>query len=143
MQTMGSYADEPETFFAQFTEYFKQVIAHSGDILWRQGDESDGLYFIEAGSLRATYEYHSEEHQVQETMVAGTVAGDLSTLSGTARNATVIAERESVLWKLSSKALAQMAREKPEAAGQFTKILLKGATEEVDVLASHLIAVLS
>lgn len=133
VQTMGSYTDEPETFFAQFTDYFKQVIAHAGDILWRQGDDSDGLYFIEAGSLRATYEYHSEEHLVQETMVAGTVAGDLSTLSGTLRNATVVAERDSVLWKLSTEALARMAKEKPEASGHFTKLLLKGASEEVDV----------
>lgn len=76
-------------------------------------------------------------------MVAGTVAGDLSTLSDTHRNATVVAERDSVLWKLSPESLGRMEKEKPEGAAAFVKVVLKAAVEEVDVVTSHLIAVLS
>lgn len=125
MQTIGSYTDLPQSFYSQFTPYFTRVSAPAGTFLWRQGDTADGLYLIESGSLRATYEYNADD-RVLETMVAGTVAGDLSTLSDTHRNATVVAERDSVLWKLAPASLAKMEKEKPEAAATFVKIVLKG-----------------
>ncbi|BEJ14864.1 hypothetical protein CspHIS471_0406310 [Cutaneotrichosporon sp. HIS471] len=142
MQTMGCYTDASEAFFSQFAPYFSRVFAPAGTTLWRQGEAADGLYLIESGSLRATYEYNAED-RVLETMVAGTVAGDLSTLSDTTRNATVVAERDAVLWKLAPNSLAKMEKDKPEAAAMFVKIVLKAAVEEVDVVTSHLIAVLS
>lgn len=164
MQIFESYSNEEDAFFRELAPYFKQVVAHAGDVLWHQGDNADGLYLIEAGSLRATYSYDEHSEAIQETMVAGTVAGDLSTLSDTLRNATVVAERECVLWKLEPESLAHMEKDKPEVAGRFIKLVLKGkcllwqcsvpkdaladepptaAVEEVDVLASHLVAVLS
>ncbi|KLT44231.1 hypothetical protein CC85DRAFT_283747 [Cutaneotrichosporon oleaginosum] len=142
LQTIGSYTDAPESFFTQFAPYFARVAAPAGTTLWRQGEAADGLYLIESGSLRATYEYNADD-RVLETMVAGTVAGDLSTLSETHRNATVVAERDAVLWKLAPHALAKMEKDQPEAAAMFVKIVLKAAVEEVDVVTSHLIAVLS
>ncbi|GMK57284.1 hypothetical protein CspeluHIS016_0401180 [Cutaneotrichosporon spelunceum] len=142
VQTMGCYTDAPETFFSQFAPYFKRVPAPAGTTLWKQGEAADGLYIIERGSLRATYEYNADD-RVLETMVAGTVAGDLSTLSDTTRNATVVAERDAVLWKLAPDSLAKMEKDIPEAAAMFVKVVLKAAVEEVDVVTSHLIAVLS
>jgi SulP family sulfate permease len=59
-------------------------------------------------------------------MVAGTVAGDLSMLSGTPRNATVIAERDCVLWKLDEGGLVRLHGEAPGVARKFTAIVLKG-----------------
>ncbi|KAL1405410.1 hypothetical protein Q8F55_009041 [Vanrija albida] len=143
VQCLGSYSDENEAFFAQFVKYFKQVIVQAGEVIWEQGSHPDGLYLIESGSLRATYEYDNHQELLQETMVAGTVAGDLSTISDTLRNCTAIAERDCVLWKLEPSSLAQMEKEVPEAAGKFIKTILKGAVEEVDVLSAYLIAVLS
>jgi SulP family sulfate permease len=106
--------------------YFTQVPISAGQTLWRQGDHADGLYLIEVGSLRATYSFDDHRRLVQETMVAGTVAGDLSTLSDTQRNATVVAERDGVLWKLEMDALGKLGREKPEVARDFIHIVLKG-----------------
>lgn len=128
MQTLGSYAEDDEEFFAKFAPYFKQVVAHAGEVLWRQGEKPNGLYLIESGSLRATYTYDDHAELVQETMVAGTVAGDLSTLSDTPRNCTVVAERDCVLWKLDEAKLAQMEKEQPENTHKFIKIILKGAS---------------
>lgn len=113
------------------------------------------MFLIESGSLRATYAYDDHTELVQETMVAGTVAGDLSMLSDTQRNATVVAERDAQLWKMDQAQLEQLEKDKPEVARAFVKIVLKGAVaflfrkliavvaEEADVLSSHLIAVLS
>lgn len=97
-----------------------------GDTLWMQGDPADGMYIIEVGCLRATYAYNDTTNLVQETMVAGTMAGDMSALSETTRNCSVVAERESVLWKLSQERLDQMVKEQPEVAQAFIKMVLKG-----------------
>ena len=58
--------------------------------------------------------------------MAGTIAGDLSTLSGTIRNATVVAERECVLWKMNTEGLERLEREKQAVAQRFIRIVLKG-----------------
>jgi SulP family sulfate permease len=134
IQTFASYPDSPpSSWFAQLTLYLKRQAVSADQILWKQGDSADALYLIEIGSLRATYD-HGHEHSsdlragaggIQETMVAGTVAGDLSMLSGTKRNATVIAERDGVVWRLDREALSRMENEKPDVAREFIKIVLR------------------
>lgn len=59
-------------------------------------------------------------------MVAGTIAGDLSTLSDTSRNATAVVERDCRLWKMDQEALDRLEKEHPEVARGFIKIVLKG-----------------
>lgn len=143
LQTLGPYTDAGTEFFQAVAPYFEQCVVETGHVLWRQGQASDGLYLIESGSLRAKYAYDEHAEAIHETMVAGTVAGDLSALSDTPRNATVVAERDCLLWKLTPEALERMQKERPEDANKLMKVVLKGAVEEVDVLSAHLIAVLS
>ncbi|ODN79912.1 hypothetical protein L202_03801 [Cryptococcus amylolentus CBS 6039] len=145
LQTFGDHSSSSITpsFCSSIAPYFVRSCIMSGDTLWSQGEPADGLYVIETGCLRATYEYHQTTNLIQETMVAGSIAGDLSTLSETTRNATVVAERDSVLWKLEREALERLAKDEPEVARAFIRIVLKGVAEEQDVLSSHLIAVLS
>ena len=66
-------------------------------------------------------------------MVAGTIAGDLSTLSDTPRNTTAVAERECVLWKLSRDELGRMEREDPRLAMKLVQVVLKGEPHSVSV----------
>ncbi|KAK4687198.1 sulfate permease, SulP family, partial [Tremellales sp. Uapishka_1] len=143
LQTFQAYTSESQDFFFTLMPYFLKHTIMSGQTLWRQKENADGLYLIEVGCLRATYAYDDHIESVQETMVSGTVAGDLSMLSDTKRNATVVAERDCVLWKLDRESLGKLEEENPAVARRFIQIVLKAAAEEVDVLASHLIAVLS
>lgn len=84
----------------RLSPYFKRVHIERGSKLWENGDESDSLYVIESGMLRASYLFLDHSHAVSESMVAGTLAGEFSFLSRTKRNADVVAERDSVLWRL-------------------------------------------
>lgn len=129
LQTLGAYVEDTEAssdFFKELLPYFTQVPIAAGQTMWKQGDPADGLYLIEIGSLRATYAYDDHRRLVQETMVAGTMAGDLSTLSDTPRNATVMAERDGLLWKLDKEALRSLEKAKPDVAREFIHIVLKG-----------------
>jgi Cyclic nucleotide-binding domain len=95
-------------------------------VLWKQGDAADGVYVIGAGVLRATYSF-AHTPAIEESMVPGTLAGELSGLAGLPRNATVVAERAAVLWYLSEEALGRLGVENPELARTFTALVLKGA----------------
>jgi sulfate permease, SulP family len=95
-------------------------------VLWKQGDFADGLYVIEAGVLRATYCFATHTPAIEESMVPGTLAGELSGLAGLPRNATVVVERAAVLWYLSGEALSRLQAEYPELARTFTALVLKG-----------------
>lgn len=89
------------------------------------------FYLIESGMLRASYTFLT--HSISESMVAGTAAGEMSFLSRTKRNATVVAERDSVLWKLDILNHDEMAKKEGWAfARRFEQCLLKIACEEVD-----------
>ena len=59
-------------------------------------------------------------------MVAGTLAGELSALSDSTRNATVTVEQAAVLWKLSIENIRRLQMDEPELARTFIQLVLKG-----------------
>jgi SulP family sulfate permease len=130
----GYDADLRGTFFLPILPYLKRIPIPEGHILWNQGDAPDGLYVIASGVMRANYVF--DNATISESMVSGTLAGELSALSGMPRNATVVAERQSVLWKLSLEDMEKFEVEAPEAARKFTKLVLRVAKNDYDVLVS-------
>ncbi|KAK0451278.1 sulfate transporter family-domain-containing protein [Desarmillaria tabescens] len=136
--------------------YLSRVCYPAGHVLWRQNDPPDGLYIIEKGVLRASYAFESwssntglesSSHNnetythpphIEESMVSGTVAGELSALSNMPRNATMVVERDVVLWKLGREALGRMQEEKPIFAKQLVEAILKSAKIDYDILLAAL-----
>ena len=112
--------------YAPLIPYLQRMSVSEGTVLWTQDQAPDGLYIVESGILRATYYFADPTPPMVETMVPGTIAGELSMLSGLERNATCVVERAAVLWKLSTESLARLQQQKPELAGAFTKLILKG-----------------
>ncbi|KAG6333879.1 hypothetical protein ID866_5208 [Astraeus odoratus] len=106
--------------------YFERASVPEGHVLWEMGDEPDGLYIIQSGILRASYKFAEHTPVVEESMVSGTLAGELSALSGLPRNATVIVERPAVLWKLSRASMRQLEQDHPHLAQTFVRLVLKG-----------------
>ena len=107
--------------------YFESITVPEGYVVWKQGEPADGLYIVGSGVLRATYRFAAHTPAIEESMVPGTLAGELSGLAGLARNATVVAERTAVLWCLSAEALRRLEIEQPVLAREFTALVLKGA----------------
>ena len=90
-------------------------------MVWKQGEPADGLYIVGTGVLRVTYRFAAHISAIEEAMVLGTLAGELSGLAGLSRNATVVAERPAVLWRLSADTLRLLEEKKPEIARQFMR----------------------
>jgi len=125
MKTFSARGSLDELFVARIAPYLKPRLVPAGEVIYRQGDLADGLYIIESGVLRVAYTFADHVPDVVESCVAGTLSGELSALAGEPRNATVIAERQSVLWKMSIEDLTRLEHDHPEDARLFIKLVLK------------------
>jgi SulP family sulfate permease len=128
-KAFSSYGDLDPIFFQTISKYMECVTATAGTTLWRQGEQASGLYVVESGVLRASYTFANPMQQFEESMVAGTLAGELSALAEAPRNATVVVEHgPATLWKLSGTSLRQLQTEEPELARVFIQLVLKGGS---------------
>jgi len=85
--------------------------------------------------LRALYRFANSSHTMTESMVAGTVAGEMSFLSRTPRNTSVVAERDSTLWRMDVSAHEELGRKEGwQFARRFEEVVLKIANAETEVL---------
>ncbi|KAI0660283.1 sulfate transporter family-domain-containing protein [Cubamyces menziesii] len=138
VRAFSSYEPIDRDTYAPLIPYLKRMPVPEGTILWKQGDVPDGLYIVESGILRATYHFADPTPPMVESMVPGTIAGELSALSGLERNATCVVERAAVVWKLSLEDLAKLEDDHPELARAFTRLVLKVAKLDYDILITAL-----
>ncbi|KIK64222.1 hypothetical protein GYMLUDRAFT_40512 [Collybiopsis luxurians FD-317 M1] len=138
VRAFSSFGDIDYNHFRLIVPYLHRMSVPRDYVLWRQGDMSDGLYLIESGVLRATYQFAEYTQSIEESMVPGTLAGELSALSSLPRNATVITERPAVLWKLSIEKMRRLEVEEPTVARAFTHMVLKSCKIDYDTLLAAL-----
>ncbi|PWN92982.1 hypothetical protein FA10DRAFT_298427 [Acaromyces ingoldii] len=147
MVTFQAYTTPPyddEVFFRRITPFFTRLELPAGTTLWERDEEPDGLYLIERGILKARYDFPQEDYEINEAMLAGTIAGELSFLAQQRRNTTAFAELDCVLWKLDEDAVERMRQSGDgELFAPFLKMLLKACSEEQEGLMSYLVSRLS
>ncbi|KAG8718598.1 hypothetical protein FRC09_012417, partial [Ceratobasidium sp. 395] len=133
IKTFLSHTNDPE-LMARLAAYLSRIELHAGNVLWKQGDLLDGLYMIESGVLQTNYDFGAHSAPVQESITAGKLAGELSALWGAPRNATVVAERGLVVWKMSVESYERLEWEQGDVAKAFVTLVLKAAKQDYDVL---------
>lgn len=126
VRAFSSYGDVNCEQLRPLIPYLERSSVPEGFTLWEQNDPSDGLYIIESGVLRASYKFADYTPRVEESMVPGTLAGELSALAGLPRNATVVVERQAVLWKLSIANMRRLEVDNPALGRTFVQLVLKG-----------------
>lgn len=122
----SSYGDVDREKLQPLVPYLERSSLPEGLVLWKQNEDSDGLYLIESGVLRASYKFADHVAPVEESMVPGTLAGELSALTDLPRNATVVVERQAVVWKLSTASMRRLESDDPTLARTFVQLVLKG-----------------
>ncbi|KAF8321334.1 hypothetical protein DL93DRAFT_2052151 [Clavulina sp. PMI_390] len=138
VKTFSAHLGLNDQFVARIVPYFKAQALAEGEVVYRQGDKPDGLYLVESGVLKCTYAFADHVPDVVESCVAGTLSGELTALAGEPRNATVVAERQSILWKMTTAELARLEKDNPEDANLFVKLVLKTSKIDQDVLLTNL-----
>jgi NTE family protein len=100
------------------------VEVSGGEILLRQHDTGDFLYFVISGRLQAVVTDDRGQSQVIGEIIRGETVGEMAIFSGEPRSATIIALRDSVLVKLSKHAFEQVIAAYPAVSMNVTKLII-------------------
>ncbi|QTD45352.1 cyclic nucleotide-binding domain-containing protein [Ottowia testudinis] len=95
--------------------YLQPYPACTGHMPIRQGDKDRTLFFIESGTLTVHLEDAAGRMKLA-VLAPGTVVGEGAFFSGQARNATVVATRDSMLWALKLARFQELSVRQPAIA---------------------------
>ncbi|SNX85208.1 uncharacterized protein MEPE_03917 [Melanopsichium pennsylvanicum] len=132
-----------QEFFSALVPYFSLLRKSSGETLWERGDAANAMYLIESGIVKARYDFPQEQYEINEAMLAGTIAGELTFLSKKERNTTAYADTDVKLWMMDQQALERLHSDRQEVYQTFVEILLRVAGDEQESLMSYLVSRLS
>jgi CRP/FNR family cyclic AMP-dependent transcriptional regulator len=102
----------------RFARFIEVMQVPQWSTIVKQGDRGDAMYLVLEGELRVSMKIGSEETMLA-TLGQGDFFGDISLFDHGPRSANVLADRGSVLLKISSAALAEMVKQAPDLATPF------------------------
>jgi len=102
-----------------------------GEFLFRQGDVSEGLYFLESGQVSVILTLANQQMKQLQTYTNGTILGEIGLYNRNPRLASVVAERNSSLYYLSQQAFEQLELEDPHLAASFHKFIVSLLVERL------------
>lgn len=126
-QTLADAAAE----FGALAAYMEEQTVVAGEYLIRQGERSQGLYFLHAGRLTARLEYPDGRVVRLRTMQPGVFIGELSLYAGAPASASVLADCPSTVLYLSAAALARLEQDAPAVAATFHKRMAQLSSERL------------
>lgn len=112
-------------------QYLELVHLSEGEFLFRQGDPSEGLYFIESGQISVVVALSDGETKRLRTYTTGAIVGEMGLYGNAPRFASVVSERNSRLYHLSNQAFARIETEEPLLAATFHKFIVNLLAERL------------
>lgn len=132
LQAFSTVSEKSDEFWERTVPFFTRKQYAAGTVLYKTGEDPDGFYLLESGTLKAKYEYLQGRYS--ELIVAGTTCGELPFFSDTKRTATTLADTDCVTWMLDAQNWEELQGRQPEAASELLKISLKLTTERMDAI---------
>ena len=135
LQMFEDVSSMNEDFWYRATQFFERVTYPRGSVLFSFGDRPVGFYLLEEGLMRAEYELPQGTYT--ELVVAGLPFGELPFFSETPRTATMVADKDSVVWLMDEARWSELQRTEPDVARELLKISLKLTKERMDSITSY------
>lgn len=111
-------ADLTDTQLERFARFMPAEKVRQWTAVVKQGDQSDAMYLILEGELRVRVMVEQKE-SILATLGPGEFFGDISLFDRGPRSADVVANKDSLLLKISAEDFDKLAREAPEIATPF------------------------
>ncbi len=97
----------------------------NGDVLFEQGDESDGMYIVLNGRLRIVLsDSDGQSHSLNE-ITSGETVGEYALLTEEKRSATVLAIRETDVVRIAPEDFENLIKQYPMLLGAVTRIIVE------------------
>jgi predicted acylesterase/phospholipase RssA/CRP-like cAMP-binding protein len=97
----------------------------NGSLIFRQGDQADGMYVVVNGRLQLSVSTAEGARQVIGEIGAGETVGEFALLSSDARSANVTAVRETDLAKITPSAFRRLIVDHPGLLEQIARIIVE------------------
>ena len=103
LKTVKYFQALPKKCIYELACEFQATYIQSGEIVMREGEPGDGLFVLQTGRLLIVKNNNTINEQIIGEVERGELVGEFALFTEGARSATVVAIRDSVLWKLSKK----------------------------------------
>jgi SulP family sulfate permease len=111
--------------------YLEKIQLKPGEYLIHQGEPFSDLYFIEFGQVSIYLELENEQRMRLHTPGAGTIVGELGFYLDVPRSASVIADFNTIAYRLTRRAMEEMKAKDPELAIAFDELMLRVVAERL------------
>ena len=116
---------DSEVVTSRFMEYLELVDLAAGDYLFQQGDPAEALYFVVSGRVSVVLERPGVAPIRLRSMIGYTVIGEMGLYRDVSRAASVIAEQESQVFRLSRDSLQRMQETDPRIGNAFHAFIVR------------------
>ena len=133
-QSLASLLDPvfPEKkYIPALMKILKQVKVKKGKPVFRQGDPSDAMYFIEKGMVNVQLELEGGKLLRLKKMGPGTVFGEMGLYTSAPRTASIIAAEDCVLYRLSTKVMELLQAKRPDMASAIHRFIVSLLADRV------------
>lgn len=107
----------------------------AGDVLFRQGDPADSLYILATGRL-GVFDDEGGTRKRLASLAAPDYVGEMGLLTGQARGATVVAEIESLCYRIDKAGFDAIIRNRPEIVEALSQVLAQRQADNDATLAA-------
>jgi SulP family sulfate permease len=121
---------------ARTINYLEIIELPAGEQFIQQGDSPGAVYFIEEGVVTAQLEVSGEKARLLNTMSSESLVGELGFYLKSKRNASVVTETDTTLYRLTIEVLNKMESEDPDAAALLHKYFARVMAEKLSHLMS-------
>lgn len=111
------------THVAEFMDYLEEMEVEVGQFLFRQGEQANSLFIIEAGQVSILLTRDKQQDLRVQTLGSGSLVGEMDLFLKQPYQTSAIADIRSTVYRLSIEALNQMQQEAPQAAITFQKAI--------------------
>jgi CRP-like cAMP-binding protein len=126
----------PENLAAKLFANSRAVKLAADEVLFVAGDPADGCYRVDQGLLKISMIAPSGAERILAIVGPGGIVGELSTIDGQPRSASVAAVRDSELTFVSRGAFQAFADEHPEVYRHLVTLLAARLRDTDDVVAA-------
>jgi hypothetical protein len=130
LRRMKVFAGLDERQIESFVRYMEVIQCQQFSHIVRKGEHGDAMYIVLEGELRALAMVDGKESTLA-TMGVGESFGEISLIDQGPRSSDVVANKDSVLLKISTAAFDQLLREAPALAVPFLLALSRSVVGRV------------
>lgn len=112
-------------------QYLEQRELREGEVLIKQGDPAEEMYFVESGLVTIELELPNNKRLRLRSIRGGAMVGEVGMYLQQERTASVIAAHPSVVYRLSAESLKTMQAKDPDVAVQFHEWIVRLLAERI------------